>query len=143
MAFASYSGDIGKLEGCTNYELSQEIFLIKSLFLQCPILLLIACCRGIQMNSKTPSSLSKNASLKVGSPLIFYCDTKHLGLQLSDEELSTIQLTGQSHLKVGAMEGTNSQDQCISSESGIYTLCLMSLIMFCSTIFVFLVRHGY
>lgn len=69
------------------------------------------------MNSKTPSSLSKNASLKVGSPLIFYCDTKHLGLQLSDEELSTIQLTGQSHLKVGAMEGTNSQDQCISSES--------------------------
>ncbi|XP_062149524.1 LOW QUALITY PROTEIN: nuclear transcription factor Y subunit A-3-like [Alnus glutinosa] len=66
---------------------------------------------------KTRSSLSKNTSLKVGSPPQFYHDIKHLGIQLPDEELSTIQLTGPSHHKLGAMGGTNSQDQCISSES--------------------------
>jgi nuclear transcription factor Y alpha len=79
------------------------------------------------MNSKTRSALSKNTSLKVGSPPQFYHDIKHLGIQLPDEELSTIQLTGPSHHKLGAMGGTNSQDQCISSESGIYTPCSMSL----------------
>jgi nuclear transcription factor Y alpha len=66
---------------------------------------------------KIPSSLSKTASLKVDSPPQLNHEAKHSGLQLPDQESSTIQLTGQSNHEVGAVGGTNSQSQCISSES--------------------------
>ncbi|KAA8534797.1 hypothetical protein F0562_029761 [Nyssa sinensis] len=47
-------------------------------------------------------------------------ETKDLGLQLQDRESSSTQSTStsQSHHEVTAMGGTNSQDHCISSESG-------------------------
>ncbi|KAF5481776.1 hypothetical protein F2P56_002404 [Juglans regia] len=63
------------------------------------------------------SSLSKNASMKAGSTPRLCHDAKHLGLQLADQESSTIQLTGQSRHKVDIMGGSNCQDQCVSSES--------------------------
>jgi len=66
---------------------------------------------------KIPSSLSKTASLKLDSPPQLNHEAKHSGLQLPDQESSTIQLTGQSNHEVGAVGGTNSQSQCISSES--------------------------
>nr|POF11035.1 nuclear transcription factor y subunit a-3 [Quercus suber] len=67
--------------------------------------------------TKIPSSSSKTASLKMDSPPQQIHEAKHLGLQLPDQESSTIQFTGQSHHEVGAVGGTNSQGQCISSES--------------------------
>jgi nuclear transcription factor Y alpha len=80
---------------------------------------------------KIPSSLSKTASLKLDSPPQLNHEAKHSGLQLPDQESSTIQLTGQSNHEVGAVGGTNSQSQCISSESGIYTLGSM-ILSYCS-----------
>ncbi|XP_044463904.1 nuclear transcription factor Y subunit A-3-like [Mangifera indica] len=63
-------------------------------------------------------TLSKNSSLKVESPPHLFHDGKYLGLQLADQESSSAQSIGQSHRDVSAVGGTNSQDQCISSESG-------------------------
>lgn len=67
---------------------------------------------------QVPEPLSKNISLKVESPPQLFHDAKYLGLQLPDQESSSAQSIGQSHNQVGAVGGTNSQDQCISSESG-------------------------
>lgn len=84
---------------------------------------------------KIPSSSSKTASLKMGSPRQQNHEAKHLGLQLPDQESSTIQFTGQSHHEVGAVGGNNSQSQCISSESGIYSVDSVSLFhIFCITL---------
>ncbi|KAF5458783.1 hypothetical protein F2P56_022789 [Juglans regia] len=66
---------------------------------------------------RIPPALSVNACLKAGSPPQLCHDAKHLGLQLPIQESTTNQLTGQSHPKAGAAGGSNSQDQCISSES--------------------------
>ncbi|KAF2304077.1 hypothetical protein GH714_026896 [Hevea brasiliensis] len=63
-------------------------------------------------------SLSKNIGLKVESPSQLYHKAKHFGLQLLDQESSSTQSIGQSHNEVGTVGETNSQDQCISSESG-------------------------
>ncbi|KAF2304069.1 hypothetical protein GH714_026841 [Hevea brasiliensis] len=68
------------------------------------------------MNSKS-QSLSKNIGLKVESPSQLYHKAKHFGLQLLDQESSSTQSIGQSHNEVGTVGETNSQDQCISSES--------------------------
>ncbi|KAJ0031278.1 hypothetical protein Pint_13457 [Pistacia integerrima] len=67
---------------------------------------------------KISQSLSKNSSLKVESPPQLFHDGKYLGLQLADQESSSAQSIGQSHHEVSAIGGTNSQDRCISSESG-------------------------
>lgn len=64
-----------------------------------------------------PESFSKNLSLKVESPPQLYQNMKQLGLQLQDQDSSSSQSTGQSHQEVSAIGRTNSQDQCISSES--------------------------
>ncbi|XP_030952981.1 nuclear transcription factor Y subunit A-3-like isoform X1 [Quercus lobata] len=74
-------------------------------------------CHPVPIFTKIPSSSSKTASLKMDSPQQQIHEAKHLGLQLPDQESSTIQFTGQSHHEVGAVGGTNSQGQCISSES--------------------------
>ncbi|XP_030942902.1 nuclear transcription factor Y subunit A-3-like [Quercus lobata] len=74
-------------------------------------------CHTVPIFTKIPSSSSKTASLKMDSPQQQIHEAKHLGLQLPDQESSTIQFTGQSHHEVGAVGGTNSQGQCISSES--------------------------
>ncbi|KAF5935261.1 hypothetical protein HYC85_026390 [Camellia sinensis] len=44
-------------------------------------------------------------------------EAKHLGIQEQDRDSSSTRSTGPSHHEVTAMGGTNSQDQCISSES--------------------------
>lgn len=82
-----------------------------------------------------PESFSKNLSLKVESPPQLYQNMKQLGLQLQDQDSSSSQSTGQSHQEVSAIGRTNSQDQCISSESGtyifslhIYICCFLSLL---------------
>ncbi|KAM7513020.1 hypothetical protein LguiB_011895 [Lonicera macranthoides] len=65
-----------------------------------------------------PMSLSKNLSLKVGStPELRQEPKKHLGVQAQEQDSSSTQLTGQSHQEVTAVGGTDSQDQCISSDS--------------------------
>lgn len=70
-----------------------------------------------------PMSLSKNLSLKVGStPELRQEPKKHLGVQAQEQDSSSTQLTGQSHQEVTAVGGTDSQDQCISSDSGIDAL---------------------
>lgn len=83
---------------------------------------------------KILSSLSKNASMKAGSPPRLCHNAKHLGLQLPDQESSTMQLTGQSCHKVDIMGRSNCQDQCVSSESGIYSLLHEFVIMSCYVI---------
>lgn len=90
---------------------------------------------------KILSSLSKNASMKAGSPPRLCHEAKHLGLQLPDQESSTIQLTGQSRHKVDVMGGSNCQDQCVSSESGNYSLLHEFVIMLRYIISVSLVWH--
>ncbi|THG12474.1 nuclear transcription factor Y subunit A-3-like [Camellia sinensis] len=62
-------------------------------------------------------SLSKNLSLKVESLPHICQEAKHLGIQEQDRDSSSTRSTGPSHHEVTAMGGTNSQDQCISSES--------------------------
>lgn len=63
-----------------------------------------------------PQSLSKHFSLRVESPSQLCHQTKHLGLQRKDQDSSSTQSSGQSHHEVWNLAGTNSQDQCISSE---------------------------
>ena len=65
-------------------------------------------------------SLSKNISFKVDSSPQTYHEAKQLGLNLPDQESSSTLSIGQSHNEMSAMGGTNSQGQCISSESGTY-----------------------
>ncbi|KAK0571111.1 hypothetical protein LWI29_011257 [Acer saccharum] len=67
---------------------------------------------------QVPDLLSKNISLKAESQPQLFHDANYLGLQLPDQESSSAQSIGRSHHEVGAVGGTNSQDQCISSESG-------------------------
>ncbi|KAK3213454.1 hypothetical protein Dsin_018160 [Dipteronia sinensis] len=67
---------------------------------------------------QVPELLSKNISLKAESPPQLFHDANYLGLQLPDQESSSAQSIGRSHHEVGAVGGTNTQDQCISSESG-------------------------
>ncbi|XP_057969751.1 nuclear transcription factor Y subunit A-3-like isoform X2 [Malania oleifera] len=68
---------------------------------------------------KIQQSLSKNLSLHVESPLQLCQNTKHFGFQLYEQDSSSSQSTGKSHHELGAMGGgSNSQDQCVSSESG-------------------------
>lgn len=65
-----------------------------------------------------PRSLSNNLSFKMESQAQPCHDAKHLGLQVRDQDSSSSQSTGQSHDEGAGMGGTNSQDRCISSESG-------------------------
>ncbi|PSS02007.1 Nuclear transcription factor Y subunit A-3 like [Actinidia chinensis var. chinensis] len=65
-----------------------------------------------------PQSLSDNLSLKVESPSLLCQEAKHLGLQHQDHDSSSTQSSSQPHPEVTVVGATNSQDQCISSESG-------------------------
>ncbi|EEF48028.1 nuclear transcription factor Y subunit A-3 isoform X2 [Ricinus communis] len=67
---------------------------------------------------QSPRFLSKNISFKVESTPQLNREAKHLGLQHLDQDSSSAQSVGQSHNEVGAVGGTSSEDQCISSESG-------------------------
>ncbi|TYG38648.1 hypothetical protein ES288_D13G240200v1 [Gossypium darwinii] len=60
--------------------------------------------------------LPHNVSLKVETPSQLYHQTKHLDLQLPDQELTTVQAIGRTHCEVGAIGATSSQ--CDPSESG-------------------------
>lgn len=71
-----------------------------------------------------PQALFKNIGFKVESPPQLFHEAKHLVLQLLDQESSSTRSIGQSHNEVSAVGGTNSQDQCISSESGITFGCI-------------------
>jgi len=64
-------------------------------------------------------NLSKSLSLKVGSTPELGQEPKRLGgqSQSQDQDSSSTQLTGQSHQEVTVVGGTDSQDQCISSDS--------------------------
>ncbi|XP_059633185.1 nuclear transcription factor Y subunit A-3-like isoform X2 [Cornus florida] len=62
-------------------------------------------------------SLSKNSSLEVESPPRHRKEAKRLGFQLQNQNSSSSQSTDQSHQEVTVIGGTNSQAQCISSES--------------------------
>lgn len=77
-------------------------------------------CPSWWTSNEQQQSLSKNISFKVESPTQLYHKANHLGLQLLDQESSSIRSIGQSHNEVGTGGEANSQDQCISSESGIY-----------------------
>ncbi|KAL9362383.1 hypothetical protein Peur_045168 [Populus x canadensis] len=63
------------------------------------------------------TSLSKNINFKVDPSPQPYHEAKQLGLNLPDQESSSTLSIGQSHNEMSAMGGTNSQGQCISSES--------------------------
>ncbi|KAG8636088.1 hypothetical protein MANES_16G097900v8 [Manihot esculenta] len=75
-------------------------------------------CPSWWTSNEQQQSLSKNISFKVESPTQLYHKANHLGLQLLDQESSSIRSIGQSHNEVGTGGEANSQDQCISSESG-------------------------
>lgn len=68
-----------------------------------------------------PQSVSNSLSLKMESPPQLNHGAEQLGLQVQDQDSSSTQSGGQSYHEVTAIGGTNSQDQCISSDSGIYT----------------------
>ncbi|KAF7149463.1 hypothetical protein RHSIM_Rhsim03G0230500 [Rhododendron simsii] len=63
-----------------------------------------------------PQSSSMHFSLKVESPSELPLKAKHFGLQRKDQDSSSTQSSDLSHHEVLTMTGTNSQDQCISSE---------------------------
>lgn len=130
LALASNSGK----KNWQTSKLSQEKFLTKPVHAMPH--LTVKCSSWWNSNEqKIPSSSSKTASLKMDSPQQQIHEAKHLGLQLPDQESSTIQFTGQSHHEVGAVGGTNSQGQCISSESGIYSIDSVILFrIFCITL---------
>jgi nuclear transcription factor Y alpha len=78
-------------------------------------------------------SLSKNTSFKVDSPNQPYHESKQLGFHLLDQESSSTLSIGQSHNEMSSVGGINSQDQCISSESGSYLWlhkCIQHIIFF-------------
>ncbi|CAK7352512.1 unnamed protein product [Dovyalis caffra] len=62
-------------------------------------------------------SVSKSISFKVDPPSQPYHEAKQLGLHLPDQESSSTLSIGQSRNEMSAVGGTNSQDQCISTES--------------------------
>lgn len=67
-------------------------------------------------------SFSKSLSFKVDSPLQLRQSTRSLGFHLQDHDSSSSQSTQSNH-DLTATAGTNSQDQCISSESGQEVSC--------------------
>jgi nuclear transcription factor Y alpha len=67
--------------------------------------------------NSTEQSLSKELSLKPQSPPQLYHDAKLLGVQLPGRESSSSQSISQSQQEGGAMGGTDSQKQSISSAS--------------------------
>ncbi|GMH16525.1 hypothetical protein Nepgr_018366 [Nepenthes gracilis] len=68
-------------------------------------------------------SLSKSLSLNVESPPQFCPKATQLGFQLQDHDSSSSISTTQSNHDATATIGTNSQDQCISSEFGQEVNC--------------------
>jgi nuclear transcription factor Y alpha len=66
-----------------------------------------------------PMSLSKNLSLKIGSRNEFGQNSEHFGYksQSQDQDSSSTELTGQSQQELSAAGGSDSPDQCISSDS--------------------------
>ncbi|GFY98492.1 nuclear factor Y, subunit A6 [Actinidia rufa] len=73
----------------------------------------------ISHEQQIPQSLSDNLSLEVESPSLLCQEAKHLGLRHQDRHSSSTQSRSQSHPEGTIVGVTNSQDQCISSESGI------------------------
>ena len=73
----------------------------------------------ISHEQQIPQSLSDNLSLKVESPSLLCQEAKHLGLRHQDRHSSSTQSWSKSHPEGTVVGATNSQDQCISSESGI------------------------
>ena len=78
-------------------------------------------CQSLRNSHKQqiPQSLSDNLNLKVESLSLLCQEAKHLGLQHQDQHSSSTQSSSQPHPEVTVVGATNSQDQCISSESGI------------------------
>ncbi|PSS15485.1 Nuclear transcription factor Y subunit A-3 like [Actinidia chinensis var. chinensis] len=72
----------------------------------------------ISHEQQIPQSLSDNLSLEVESPSLLCQEAKHLGLRHQDCHSSSTQSRSQSHPEGTIVGVTNSQDQCISSESG-------------------------
>ncbi|TYH36111.1 hypothetical protein ES332_D13G242000v1 [Gossypium tomentosum] len=72
--------------------------------------------RSLSHLSQIEEPLPHNVSLKVETPSQLYHQTKHLDLQLPDQELTTVQAIGRTHCEVGAIGATSSQ--CDPSESG-------------------------
>ncbi|GAB4838007.1 hypothetical protein Ancab_027534 [Ancistrocladus abbreviatus] len=66
---------------------------------------------------KISESLSRSLSLKVESPSQLSHKSRFLGFKLQEQDSSSSQST-QSNRDLATSGGTNSQDQCISSESG-------------------------
>ncbi|XP_057536499.1 nuclear transcription factor Y subunit A-7-like [Amaranthus tricolor] len=67
-------------------------------------------------------SFSKSLTLKVNSPPQLHLHARSLGFHLQDQDSSSSQSTQSNH-DVPANAGTNSQDQCMSSESGQEVSC--------------------
>lgn len=71
---------------------------------------------------RVSESLSKSLSLKVDSPPQLHLNARSLGFHLQDQDSPSSQSTQSNH-DVTANTGTNSQDQCLSSESGQEVNC--------------------
>lgn len=67
-------------------------------------------------------SFSKSLSLKVDSPPQLHLNARSLGFHFKDTDSPSSQSTQSNH-EMTANAGTNSQDQCISSESGQEVSC--------------------
>ena len=62
---------------------------------------------------------SKNLSLRVETPSLCFEEAKHLGQQIEEDQSShSMESSSQSQRGATTMGKSNSQDQCISSESG-------------------------
>ncbi|KAL2945190.1 Nuclear transcription factor Y subunit A-8 [Bienertia sinuspersici] len=68
-------------------------------------------------NERISDSFSKSLSLKVDSPPQLHLNARSLGFHLQDKDSPSSQSTQSNH-DMTANGGTNSQDQCMSSESG-------------------------
>lgn len=77
-----------------------------------------------------PQPLSKSLSLKVGSSPQSCQEGKHAGHQPQGQDSSSTQSTDQHHQEVAAVGGNNSQDQCISSDTGFAAFCFLIIFYF-------------
>lgn len=73
-------------------------------------------------DQRISESFTKSLSLKVDSPPQLHLNARSLGFHLQDQDSSSSQSTRSNH-DVTGNAGTNSQDQCISSESGQEVNC--------------------
>ncbi|XP_021867019.1 nuclear transcription factor Y subunit A-7-like [Spinacia oleracea] len=77
-------------------------------------------------NQHISESVSKGLSLKVDSPPQLHLNGMSLGFHLHDDDSPSSQSTQSNH-DLTANAGTNSQDQCMSSESGQEVSCGQNL----------------